>query len=102
MTGQKALTQLRLQGFKTESAFLLDYPAKEWPMSQQLRNGAVPALHIAGDDPAFADCRFLTGMRIHLHADDPSRAVAWVDRLLVDGVSHIVQTTQGETFEWRA
>jgi hypothetical protein len=102
MTGLKAIERLRLQGFRPEAVFVFDHPEKgDWPVAEQLRDGCLPALHVAGEDPAFTDLRPLTGCRVHLLADDSARAVAWVDRLLQDGAAHVIQTTAGEVFQWR-
>lgn len=101
MTGQDAIEQLRREGRVPVAAFLVDYATKPWPVGEQLRDGVIPTLSIAGEEPAVADCRFLTGMRVHLHCNDMTRAMAWVDRLLQDGAKHVIQLTGEEVYEWR-
>jgi len=98
MNGHQQILSLRAQGFKPAAVFIEDRISTraEW----EIRFGELPAVYVGGDNPALADLRFAADCRVHLWADDPVRAVAWVDRLLQDGVQHVIQATQGEVYEW--
>lgn len=99
MTGHKQIIALRTKGLRPATAFVCDYIGRfaEWEIAE----GSIPSVYVGGDNPALADCRFLTGMQVHLHSDDPARAAAWMDRLLTDGAKHVIQLTEGEIYEWR-
>lgn len=98
MTGHRQILTLRVRGQKPSAVFVEDRIAKgEW----EVEVGAIPAVYVGGANPELSDLRFLVGCRVHLDCADPARAVAWVDRLLKDGVPHVIQFTEGEVYEWR-
>jgi hypothetical protein len=103
MTDAEFMRQLRLHGKAPACAFLVDYEPRRafrWSVEEQMRARCLPTFHVKQLDPARADFRFLVGVPVHLHCDDMSRAVAWVDRLLTDGAGPIYQTTEGEVHVW--
>lgn len=98
MTGHQQILRLRARGYKPAAVFVEDRKGKgEW----EIEVGALPTVYVGGERPELTDMRFLVGCRVHLDCPDPARAVAWVDRLLKDGVPHIVQLTEGEVYQWR-
>ena len=101
MTGLEQLTDVRLSGIKPLAAFLFDHESDELPVLEQIANDAPPAIVVVGVEPGRADLRCLMGMRVHLVCDDHSRALRWVDALLLAGVEHVIQSTAGEVYQWR-
>ncbi len=101
MIGHDQVIALRAEGRKPAAIFLEDRPVPAIGAGWELDVGGLPAVYVGGDNPERADLRFVVGLRVHLVANDPERAVRWVDRLLLDGAAHVIQTTQGEVFQWR-
>lgn len=99
MKGHEQIVALRMAGFKPAAVFVEDRNCAD--TGWELERGVLPAVYVGGDNPALADLRFVAGCRVHLVADDAARAAAWVDRLLSDGVPHVIQSTQGEVYQWR-
>lgn len=102
MTGHEQIVALRESGYKPAAAFVFDTPEPAIGAGWELPVGGLPAVYVGNDSPERTDMRFLVGCRVHLVAPNPSRAVGWVDRLMRDGVPHIVQSTEGEVYQWRA
>lgn len=101
MTGHEQVIALRARGYKPAAIFLEDKPVPAIGAGWELDAGGLPAVYVGADNPDRADLRFAVGLRVHLVANDPSRAVRWVDRLLLDGAAHVIQSTNGEVFQWR-
>ena len=100
MKGHQQILSLRRRGLKPAAIFLCDYAAKwaEW----EIEANGLPGVYVADDEPSLADLRFVTGCQVHLHADNSTRAAAWVDRLLQDGAKSVIQLTEGEIYVWQA
>lgn len=98
MKGHRQIETLRSAGYKPSAVFVCDWHGAN--PDRDIEQSGLPAVYVAGDTPETSDLRFLIGCRVHLQSDDPSRAVAWVDRLLSDGASHVIQSTGGEVYQW--
>ena len=97
MIGHQQIVTLRNRGMRPAGIVVADYPGKLPDEAD-----CMPTVFVADDEPARTDLRFVNGCQVHLHADDSSRASAWVDRLLQDGAKSVIQLTQGEIYVWRA
>jgi hypothetical protein len=98
MKGHRQIVEMRQQGMTPPAVFVFD--ANPGPVEWELPR-YLPAVYVGKDSPALADMRFAAGLRVHLKADDSARAEGWVDRLLQDGAAHVIQSTQGEVYQWR-
>lgn len=100
MIGHEQVIALRAEGYKPAAIFVEDKPVSRLGAEWEIDAGGLPVVYVGGDNPDRADLRFVVGLRVHLLAEDPGRAVRWVDRLLLDGAAHVVQSTNGEIFQW--
>jgi len=100
VNGHRQIIDMRKRKLRPPAAFVIDSEVPPIGAEWELPDG-LPTVYVGGDSPELSDLRFLTGMRVHLQADDSARAVLWVDRLLQDGSTHVIQTTDGEVYQWR-
>jgi hypothetical protein len=100
MIGHQQILTLRAAGKKPGAVFVTDRIAPR-NAGRDLENGCYPTVYVGGDNPATTDMRFVIGCEVHLHADDESRAVDWLDTLLQAHPKVIVQLTGKEVHTWR-
>lgn len=97
MHGHEQIIAARRAGQRPAFVMLVDYPLarSEW----ELAHDTIPCVSVHGEDPAFADLRFLAGCTVALSCE---RSFDWLDTVLRAGAKHVVEyhPPTGELREW--
>lgn len=102
MRGHEQILALREQGFEPTAIFIEDRKPPKL-VNWEIDAGALPAVYVGDDNPKLTDLRFVVGCRIHLVADDPNRADAWVQLLRECGAQMVIHSNKdGEIDVWQA
>jgi hypothetical protein len=107
MTGNKALTRARLQGFTPAEIFVVvlpTEPAKRGFLAaeESLELTGVPEIDVGpGDIPGTLDLRCVRGARVHVCGEDGRRVRAVASRARTFQPSEILAAVDGAIIRWR-